>query len=132
MRWNLKLVISWIAGTSLVGLVIIYAYLKSAAIITGPTISMISPLHGESTSTALISVTGTVTNSKEITLDGRPIFIDLSGKFREKLLLTPGYNIIEVVAGDVQGRKVREAIALTYVPIDETATTTSRVSPEIE
>jgi hypothetical protein len=49
-------------------------------------------------------------------LNGRPIFIDLEGRFFEKLLLSPGYNIIELTAKDTQGRAIEKHLEIMYEP----------------
>ena len=59
-------------------------------------------------------VRGVATRAKEITLQGRQIFIDLDGRFAEQLLLSPGYNIIELTARDTQGRQMIKDLELVY------------------
>ena len=97
----------------LMGLIVLYAYNRSRSIIEGPRILVDTPLSGEIATTSLITIRGTIAHAKEITLDGRPIFIDTDGQFSEQLLLMEGYNIIELVAKDTEGREERKAIELT-------------------
>jgi hypothetical protein len=91
-----------------------YAYYQSRSILEGPNIVIDTPLNGSTASTSLISVRGSVNHANEITLDGRPIFIDLAGRFNEKLVLMNGYNIIELIAKDREGRVHRKTIELVY------------------
>ena len=115
MHWDLKRLLSRLGGGALVFIIVLYAYLKSTAILEGPQISLLSPASGTIATSSLIEIEGTIKHAKEVTLDGRPIFIDLEGRFVEKLLLTDGYNIIELVAKDAQGRAERKTIELTYL-----------------
>lgn len=97
-----------------VGVIAFYSYYQSRAIIAGPTITVLTPTTGSVATTSLITVPGVVQHAQEITLQGRPIFIDLNGRFSEQLLLMNGYNIIELTAKDMEGRVDRKTIELVY------------------
>lgn len=114
MYWNLKRILAWGTAVTLVLTITLYAYLKSVEILGGPRITDHFPANGTSEISSLIVVSGTIKHANEVTLDGRPIFIDLEGRFAEKLLLAEGYNIIELVAKDAQGRSERKTIELVY------------------
>lgn len=115
MHWTLKRFLSRAAGAGLFFAIVAYAYFKSTAILEGPHITLTSPLSGMTATSSFIEVSGAVRHAKEITLDGRPIFIDLEGRFVEKLLLSNGYNIIELTARDVQGREERKTVEVVYL-----------------
>ena len=86
---------------SLLGLVIVtYSLFQGWKLITGPVIDITSPEDGATYSQALIQVSGTARNTAYLNLNGRAIFTDTEGKFSEKLLLSPGYNIIKLDATD--------------------------------
>lgn len=91
-----------------------YAYLKSREFIMGPRITINSPENGTSFSSALITIEGNAQNISHITLNDSPIFIDSQGRFSEKLLLLPGYNIITLKAEDRFGKKTEKALELVY------------------
>ena len=122
MRFTFKKVLKLSLGILIVGTIIFYSYIQSRAIIAGPQIVLTEPHHGMTSEKALILVRGKATNAKELTLDGRPIFIDLTGNFTEQLLLAPGYNIIELTAKDAQGRGVAKKLELVYLPVYSTTT----------
>ncbi len=113
-RLNLKNVLSFILIAGFIGGIFYYAYFQSRGIISGPQISVISPENGKTYTDPLLSVYGTTKRAKEITLDGREIFIDLEGNFGEKLLLAPGYNIIELAARDADGHSTKETLEVIY------------------
>jgi hypothetical protein len=114
MRFTLRQLLPTLFITLFVGVIVLYSYYQSRAILEGPTISIETPTAGMTATTSLMTVSGTVTHAKEITLDGRPIFIDLAGHFEEKLVLMDGYNIIELVAKDNEGRVERKTVELVY------------------
>ena len=95
-----------IIAISLLGIVIaIYAIFQTHAYLTGPVIVVYSPANGATYNTPLIEVDGRVQNVSYLSLDGRQIFTDTKGVFSEKLLLSPGYNIIKLEAKDKFGTK---------------------------
>ena len=113
-RLTLKNVLSFLVVAGFIGGIFYYAYFQARAIISGPQISVISPENGHTYTDPLVHVYGTTKRAKEITLDGREIFIDLEGNFGEKLLLAPGYNIIELAARDADGHSTKETLEIIY------------------
>ncbi len=86
---------------SLLGLIIIfYTIFQAQKLIYGPIINVYSPLNGSTYSQALIQIEGNAQNISRINLNDRPIFTDKNGNFQEKILLSPGYNIIKLDAQD--------------------------------
>jgi hypothetical protein len=124
MYWNLKRAMGLLVGIGFALSIVYYAYYQSRDIIAGPAIALATPLDGQEFRDPLVRVEGRVERAKEITLDGRPIFVDLSGNFAEKLLLYPGYNIILLAAKDAEGREVTQEIRVVY-----SGTSTDALSP---
>ncbi|HEY0221131.1 MAG TPA: hypothetical protein VGC58_02815 [Candidatus Paceibacterota bacterium] len=86
---------------SFVLLIIIgYGLFQAQKIIVGPVIDIYSPENGRTFNQALIEVEGRAKNVAYINLNDRPIFTDKNGYFKEKFLLSPGYNIIKLDARD--------------------------------
>ncbi len=86
---------------SLLGLVIIiYSFFQGWKLISGPIIEIYTPQNGATYNETMIEIYGRAYNSSYLNLDGRPIFTDKDGYFKEKLLLSPGYNIIKLDATD--------------------------------
>jgi len=81
-------------------LIIVYALFQGSKIIIGPTIKIYSPENGATFSQSLIEIEGVAKNISYINLNNRPIFTDKNGYFKEKFLLSPGYNIIKLDARD--------------------------------
>lgn len=113
----------------LVLFIIGYALFNSRFIIQGPEVEIFGVdasgkiIHTDSKN---FSLEGTATHSSYITVNNRPISIDESGKFNEKLLLSNGVSIIDIYARDKFGKEVRKKIDVVYAGTDSVSTT----SPE--
>ena len=91
-----------------------YTYFQTRNLIAGPVITISNPENGSTRSSSRIEIHGSTKNISHITLNNRQIFIDESGAFTEKVLLSPGYNIITLEAEDKFGRKTKEILELVY------------------
>jgi hypothetical protein len=89
-----------------------YSYYQSRNLIYGPQINLTSPATGATVTDPLIAIEGSVKNISFITLNDRQIFVDNEGKFKEELLLSPGYNVWQIEAKDKFGRIVNKKIEL--------------------
>lgn len=101
-----------------------YALFQARKIVSGPSIKVETPQNGQIVHENPIEVTGIAKNINSISLDDRAIFIDEKGVFREKLLLYPGYNIIEIDAKDRFGKKTTKMIEVVLQ--EPTATSTDQ------
>ncbi len=90
-----------------------YGMIESKALIQGPQITINSPLYGETYKNSDIIIKGLAKNISKISLNDRNIFLDKNGNFIEKLLMSPGYNIINIKAEDRFGKKISEKIEIT-------------------
>ena len=98
---------------SLLGLVIIvYSGFQAQKLITGPVIDIYTPENGATYNQTLIEIYGKARNVAYLNLNDRPIFTDKDGYFREKLLLSPGYNIIKLDAMDKFKKYTAEKLEL--------------------
>lgn len=90
-----------IIAISLLGLIIVgYSLFQAQKLIAGPVIDVYTPIHGATYRSPLIEVSGRARNVAFLSLNDRKIFTDKDGYFKEKLLLSPGYNIIKLNAQD--------------------------------
>lgn len=86
---------------SLVVLLIIgYSFFQAQKLLTGPVIDIYTPQNGATYNQTLIEIEGRAINTAHLNMNGRKIFTDKEGYFKEKLLLSPGYNIIRLDAVD--------------------------------
>ncbi|MBI4692161.1 MAG: hypothetical protein HY773_01825 [Candidatus Terrybacteria bacterium] len=84
-----------------------YGLYKSKDFLGGPKIIIESPVNGQTVSNSYLEIKGAAKNVSLLYLNGRQIFTDRNGVFKENLLLARGYNIIEVSAKDKFNREIR-------------------------
>ena len=95
-------------------LLISYGIFNARNLIMGPTIEVFSPANNTETETNLLTVKGRAENIVFISLNEKPIFVNKEGLFEEKLLLSPGSNIIEIRARDRFKKEVLKTIEIYY------------------
>jgi len=91
-----------------------YGAFEVWAYATGPKITVTSPPNGAAVSESLITISGQGKNTKIITLNDRPIVVDEQGNFSEKILLSYGYNVLELKAEDRFGKKTEQKLQVVY------------------
>ncbi|MCW9054861.1 MAG: hypothetical protein OQJ98_02685 [Candidatus Pacebacteria bacterium] len=87
-------------------------------VITGPVVTVDTPQNGATLLNAITNISGSAQNIAKISINNRPITIDEENTFSEKLLLSPGYNIITLYAEDKFGRTTEKTLELIYTPSD--------------
>ncbi len=114
MQTNVKKIITTTLTIVLIVSVIGYAYFRMRDLLNGPVVLFAFPKNGETLTKGFIDVSGTSKNISYLHLNGRKIFTDKNGDWKEKLLLLPGYNIIEADAKDRFGREVKKTLYIMY------------------
>ena len=109
-----KLILKTLIISVFVLVILGYSIFQAQKIVHGPEITINSPISGSTIKDESVDITGVARNISEISLNDRSIFIDESGKFSEKLMLYPGYNIIKLKAQDKFGAKTEKNIELVY------------------
>jgi len=99
----------WVYGTGLV-LIALFGVYQARFIIAGPTITIDSPANGTTITDRLITLRGSATNIKTLTVNGKTLYTDEIGQFAEKMLLFPGYNVVVVAAEDKFGNRSEERL----------------------
>lgn len=114
-----------------------YGLFEFRGFLGGPQIAVASPVDGATLTEEMVEVSGLTEHISKITLNGRPIFIDESGAFAERIPLLSGYNVLTLEAVDRFGNETRETREVVYRPAEqpvapktETATTTEDVGLE--
>lgn len=95
-------------------LLISYGIFNARCLIMGPSIEIFSPTKDIETAQNTIDIKGQVQNVAFLSLNEKPIFVDKDGLFQEKLLLSPGSNIIEIKATDRFKKEVLKTINIYY------------------
>lgn len=112
MQNNIKFLLKTALITVSVFIIIGYSYYESRNLILGPILDFVSPINGSSTTNSVIEVKGKVKNISFVSLNDNQIFTDKNGLFSEKLLLSPGYNIIKLSVKDRFGRQKEKFLEL--------------------
>ncbi len=81
-------------------IIVAYSLFQAQKLVSGPQIEIYSPKNGSTYSQTLIEIEGRVKNVSYINMNDKAIFTDKTGYFKEKFLLSPGYNVIKLDARD--------------------------------
>lgn len=108
--FNIKLFVI----TASIILLVSYGLFNARNLIMGPTIEIFSPTTDLETEQNILVIKGRAKNISFLSLNEKPIFVDKEGLFEEKLLLSPGSNIIEIKAKDRFKKEVLETIKVYY------------------
>src|SRR3989338_5341052 len=88
-------------------LVLFYGLWQARDFLRGPRIYIESPTQGEGFDKNPMEVKGRALDVIKFTLNGRTIFTDENGNFKEEILLAKGVNDIEIYAEDKFGHEKR-------------------------
>ncbi len=95
------------------GMFLSYCIFAFRSYILGPSLVLFEPTHGGIVESPLVTIRGNAHSISEISVNDRPIFVSPDGNFVDQLLLSYGYNIIEVTAKDRYDRSVQKQLLLT-------------------
>jgi hypothetical protein len=99
-----------------VGLLFIaYTIFQARFILTGPQITFSSEIASIQTE-RVVTLEGNTANIVKLTLNGREIYTDKSGYFKEALVLENGYTIATLEAHDRYGRSREVTKTFVYTP----------------
>jgi len=92
-----------------------YAVFQARFLLTGPTVTFVDP-PGTIQTQRQITLKGTAQNIVYISLNGRQIYTDKTGYFKEDLILENGYTIATVSVRDRYGRTRSYTQNFVYTP----------------
>jgi hypothetical protein len=90
-----------------------YGLFRAYPLLMGPSIKVISPLEGDVVASTTFQVSGEVKRANSITLQGRPITVDVDGRFVETLVTYYPYTILVLTATDGYGKTITKTIKIT-------------------
>jgi hypothetical protein len=91
-----------------------YGLFNARNLLIGPTIEIFKPAQNTETSENVFTVNGRGQNIAYISVNEKPISINTEGLFEEKILLSPGSNIIEIKARDRFQKEIKKIITIYY------------------
>lgn len=103
-----KLIIALVAVLVVAG----YGLARSYDLLAGPQIEILDLANGQTINQEFLVVKGEAKRIANLFLNGRQIFTNESGTFREPLLLFPGYNAVTLSARDKFGREINKKIII--------------------
>lgn len=95
-------------------LFLLYGAFEGIKLFLGPSLVIYTPRSIDTVDIPTLTVSGHVARVAYITLNDRQIFADTSGNFTDKLLLSPGYNIIKVKVTDRFDKEVTKEMKIWY------------------
>jgi hypothetical protein len=113
-RGSFKLLLKTSLVVIFIVTLVVYSYTKSKNLLSGPSITILSPQNGSATSSPAINLKGIARNINAIQLNDRPIFIDEEGNFNELVVLASGYNAFRFNAKDKFGREQVKTVEFVY------------------
>ena len=101
-------------GLVLVAL-IVYAGVEAYPLLKGPSLTIESPINGESVPKGVVTVRGTAIRTATLTLNGHPLLTDEMGVFLSTFAFPRGTTILTFVAKDRFGRSITTTRSM-FVP----------------
>src|SRR3989344_5126509 len=103
---DLKIIVLTIVAIAILG----YAYHRTGDLIRGPRVTIVAPENGAVLTEPLLRIAGRVDNAAALSINGRAVFTNERGEFDDEILVSRGYNVFEISAGDRFGRTAMEKI----------------------
>lgn len=85
-----------------------YGAVKALPLLSGPSLSDVTPSDYTTLESGPLVVSGVAHNTEAVFLNGAPVLIDPEGRFSKALWLPSGGSILTLVARDRFGRTVTE------------------------
>lgn len=101
--------------TALILLSLTFVVFQARYLIIGPQISITEQPEGPQNERQVF-IAGGAHNISHLWLNGRPIYTDMQGNFREALVLENGYTVVTLRAEDRYGRSTEVTRTLVYSP----------------
>lgn len=112
---TLSTLLTWLLAAVVCGALAWYVLFQARLVLGGPILELergLATVHH----TRVVAVSGTAQNVTGITLNGRAIYVDEDGHFREQLVLENGYTIMTIRARDRYGRETALEQPFVYAP----------------
>jgi hypothetical protein len=129
-RWNTKSMKRYVTlkvgllsciGIMVLGLV---AY-NVKDLVFGTPLTVATTTDGATLASPFLPITGVARHARELLINGRSVAVDRDGNFTDEVVLSPGYNIVEVAFKDQFGKQKIKTYQVVVTPPAAVATTTS-------
>jgi hypothetical protein len=115
--------ITTVALTTGLGIVLVLGFVfgNIKDLLFGAPLSIHTVADGTTLSEGFLPVSGNARHAKSVSINGREVAIDRSGNFVDGVLLSPGYNVVEVALRDQFGKQKVKAYHLVLSETDTVA-----------
>jgi hypothetical protein len=108
--FNLKKFLLIISAILIVG----YGFFNAREFILGPSIEIMNKNEFREVGKNIVTIKGIAKNTVYLTLNEKPVYLDRDGNFEEKLLLSPGFNTIQMYGRDRFKKETLEELKIYY------------------
>ncbi len=105
--------------------VFVVVFYNTKDLFLGAPLSVSTVLDGTTVTDSFLPISGSARHASRIEINGRIVSIDKSGKFTDGVVLSPGYNIVEIVQQDKFGKEKHKTFHLVAQPASAVATSMS-------
>ena len=110
-----------IISASLLGVLCVVAY-NTKDLFFGTPFSVSTASDGTTIPSAFLPISGVAKHAATLEVNGRIVALDTSGAFSDGVVLSPGYNIVEILQTDRFGKESRKVFHLVAEPSTAVAT----------
>lgn len=103
-------------------LVIGVVFYNTKDLFFGAPLSIHTVLDGATVTDAFLPISGSAKHAFGVSINGRAVAIDTNGSFTDGVVLSPGYNIIEIIGQDRFGKEKHKVFHLVAEPSSSVAT----------
>lgn len=112
---------SLLLGLTIAAIVGVVFY-NTKDVLLGAPLTLHTALDGATISSSYLPITGLARHAATLQINGRIVALDKKGSFSDGVLLSPGYNIVEISQTDRFGKEKRKIIHLVAEPSTSVAT----------
>ncbi len=115
---TLKKILSFLGVIAVIGLV----FYNTRDIFLGAPLSVVTVKDGTTVTESFLPISGVAKNSSSVSINGRLVAVAKNGSFSDGVVLSPGYNIIEIAEQDRFGKEKHKIFHLVAQPTSDVAT----------
>jgi hypothetical protein len=115
---TIKKFLSVLGIASILGVV----FYNTKDIFFGAPFSIVAVTDGATVRNSFLPISGSAKNATEVDINGRVVAIDKKGIFSDGIVLSPGYNIVEIKQRDRFGKEQKKVLHLVAEPTSTVAT----------
>lgn len=92
-----------------------YGVMEALPILSGPQLSLYTPLESATTPNGFVKVSGHIQRVAKLTLNGAPLLSNTDGSFSRVMVLPQGMSFLTITAADMFGHTVTDTRTI-FVP----------------